>query len=181
EAATNGCQPLIDASKDDVRAIVLLSLDLMAEACRDDVNVTDRLTGFLRTPPPSGDWHRESHALVALARRAPDRAAVAMPGHLAHPIWQVRMYAARAAATLNDVGALDRLAADRVDNVRTAALPVLRRLKGGDSDPQFLAALESSDYQLLRTAADGLKGAKPSRALAAALADALKRVTAEGR
>jgi cyclophilin family peptidyl-prolyl cis-trans isomerase len=180
-AADNGCQPLLDSLKDDSRMVVLAALDVLAGACREDVNVTDALTTFARTPPPSGDWQREAHALVALARRAPDRAALALPGHVAHPIWQVRMYAARAAAILNDLVALDRLTADRVDGVREATLPGLRKLKGANSDPQFIAALESRDYQLLRTAANELKGANPTRALAAALADALKRVTADGK
>ena len=38
-------------------------------------------------------------------------------GHVQHPTWQVRMYAARAAAIGNEVTALERLAYDPEDNV----------------------------------------------------------------
>ena len=112
-----------------------------ASTCRDDVNVTDRLTVEARTPPPN-DWWRESHALVALAKRAPGRVFIPLLGsHVQHATWQVRMYAARAAAIINDVSSLERLALDDHDNVREAALAPLKRLKGDEAEPYFVAAL----------------------------------------
>ena len=63
--------------------------------------------------------------------------------------------------------------------MREATLAPLRRLKGDEAEPYFVAALARSDYQLLRTAAIELKGAKPTPQLAAGLLDALRRVTAE--
>jgi cyclophilin family peptidyl-prolyl cis-trans isomerase len=123
---------------------------------------------------------RASHALVALAKRAPGRAFIALlVGHVQHQIWQVRMYAARAAAIANEVSSLERLAYDEEDNVREATLASLRRLKGDDAEPYFVAALGRNDYQLLRTAAIELKGAPATAALATGLLEALRRVTAE--
>lgn len=179
EAATTGCQRLLDALKDRTLAVVLAAEDALGDYCRDDVNVTDRLTVEARTPPPN-DWWRESHALVALAKRAPGRVLIPLLGsHVQHATWQVRMYAARAAAITNDVSALERLAHDANDNVREAALAPLKRLKGDEAEPYFVAALARSDYQLLRTAAVELNGLKPTPALAAALVDAVRRVSAE--
>ena len=153
EAPTTGCQRLLDALKDKSLAVVLAALDALGDQCRDDVNVTDRLTVEARTPPPN-DWWRESHALVALAKRAPGRVFIPLLGsHVQHVTWQVRMYAARAAAISNDVAALERLALDDHDNVREAALAPLKRLKGDEAEPYFVSALARSDYQLLRTAA----------------------------
>ena len=126
-------------------------------------------------------WHREAHAFVALAKRAPDRAAMAMEAFTAHPSWWVRMYAARAAAAAGDVLRLDKLAYDANDNVREAALGPLRRLKKADADPAIVAALERNDVQLLRTAATLLKDSPPSDRTARALVAALLRLTKEGK
>lgn len=179
ETAGNGCQRLLDAIKDHNLAVELSAIDALGDQCRDDVNVTDRLTAEARTPPPN-DWHLASHALVALAKRAPARIVIPLLGsHVSHTTWQVRMYAARAAAIANEVSALERLASDTNDNVREATLAALRRLKGDEAEPYFISALGRSDYQLLRAAANELKGLKAAPAFAVALSDALRRVTAE--
>lgn len=178
-AAAFGCLRLLDAFKDPNLAVSLAAVDVLADHCRDEVSVTDRLTWEARTPPVN-DWHLASHALVALAKRAPARTVIPLLGsHISHPTWQVRMYAAWAASSANEVSALERLAMDQNDNVREASLPGLRRLKGDEAEPYFVWALGRSDYQLLRTAANEAKGMKPTAALAAGLADALRRVTAE--
>lgn len=175
----NGCQRLLDALKDPALPVVLVAIDALGDHCKEDVNVTDRLTGAA-LPPQSNEWHRSSHALVALAKRAPGRVFIPLlGGHVQHVMWQVRMYAARAAAITDEVSALERLAFDPHDNVREATLAPLRRLKGDEAEPYFVAALPRHDYQLLRTAANELKGARPTPQLATGLLDALKRVTAE--
>jgi hypothetical protein len=71
--------------------------------------VTDAVAAEARTPSSVGEWQREAHALVALAKRSPERAALAMSSFRQHQVWQVRLYAARAAAVLKDAGALERL------------------------------------------------------------------------
>jgi cyclophilin family peptidyl-prolyl cis-trans isomerase/HEAT repeat protein len=179
ESRINGCQRLLDALKDPSRPVSLAAMDALGESCKDDVNVTDRLTVEARVPRPD-DWHRESHALVSLAKRSPGRAFIPLlAGHVQHVTWQVRMYAARAAAITDEQSALERLAYDVADNVREASLAPLRRLKGDEAEPYFVAALGRNDYQLLLTAANELKGAKLTPQIAAGLLDALLRVTGD--
>jgi len=117
-----------------------------------------------------------------------------MPRLLAHPVWQVRMYAARAAQGLVDTATLARLAADRSDNVRDAAVAALSALirpavagsrplleRSGRIDSIFVSELSRPDYQLVLEAAKGLDGAPPSVGLADALFATLDRITAERR
>jgi cyclophilin family peptidyl-prolyl cis-trans isomerase/HEAT repeat protein len=174
-----GCALVMSALSDREPIVFLYAMDALGEQCKDDILVTDRLTAEARSPAAMGAWHREAHALVSLAKRAPDRATLAMTGFANHTRWPIRMYAARAAGLMNDMSSLNRFALDEEDNVREAALPALRRLLGAGSDEAFAAALGRSDYQLLRTAARELKGAQPSQSLANALGAALERVTAE--
>jgi cyclophilin family peptidyl-prolyl cis-trans isomerase/HEAT repeat protein len=174
-----GCGVLQSALDDHEPNLFLYALDALGDQCRDDILITDRLTAEARSPAAGGAWQREAHALVSLAKRAPDRATLAITGFAPHTRWQVRMYAARAAAVMDDDATLARLALDDDDNVREAALPGLRRLLGPASDDTFVAALQRQDYQLIRTAARELKGGAPGQALADALGGALERVTAE--
>jgi cyclophilin family peptidyl-prolyl cis-trans isomerase/HEAT repeat protein len=175
-----GCELLLESLKDPNPHVMLVTVDALGDACPTDQNVTDRLTAEMKTPPVDRAWHRAAHALVALAKRAPDRASLALDSaYLAHPVWEVRMYGARVAAMLKDVTALERLVLDEHDNVREAALPALRALKGAQSDQYFVSALARSDYQLLLTAAKALKGATSTPELTGALLSALVRVTAE--
>ena len=189
EAEAHGCGPLVDGLADDSMHVVLAATDLLGEHCPTDSAITDRLTAEARTPPPLA-WHREAHAFVALARRSPERARLAMPAFVSHPTPHVRKYAARAAAVLDDVTALQRLAVDEDDNVAEVALPPLRRLLGRESDPVFIAALNrrartggrhqyAYPYQVFRTAAIELKGATGSAAIRKALVAALQRATAD--
>ena len=55
---------------------------------------------------------------------------MAMPAFRTHNLWQVRMYAARAAEPLKDVVTLEKLAYDDNDNVREATLVPLQRMAG---------------------------------------------------
>jgi hypothetical protein len=117
---------------------------------------------------------------VSLSRLDKPRAEERLPAFLNHPVWQVRMYAARAAASLEDEVALRHLAGDPQDNVREAAVSVLSRVAGHRVDDIYLAALERPDYQLVMTAARAL-GGSPNRegavpALLAALARSPPRV-----
>lgn len=187
EVRSSGCGPLLEAMRDDSMHVALAAIDLLGDQCPNDEVVTDRLTSEARTPPPFA-WHREVHALVALAKRSRERAALAMPASVGHQVWQVRMYAVRAAAILDDVASLQRLATDKDDNVVETALPPLRRRLGGESDGIFIAALNrrrsdvgrhryAHPFQVLRTAAIELKGAASSAALVTALVRALEHVT----
>ena len=177
-AKSDGCAPLTDMLNDSNPHVALAAIDAVGEACRGDDVATLRIVSEARTPPNKGSWHREAHALVALARLSPSHAEIPLRSQARHTVWQVRMYAARAAAVLNDVQTLERLAEDDNDNVREATLAPLKRLKGNAAEPHFIAALARGDYQLLLTAATESKGLGPSRALTTALTEALRRVTA---
>jgi cyclophilin family peptidyl-prolyl cis-trans isomerase len=188
-ARTQGCGPLLDAFDDKDLHVVLAAIDSLADQCADDSNVTDRLTSEARSPGLSGIRLRESHALVSLARRAPDRAELRLGPFVAHNAWQVRLYAARAASIIGKADVLSDLADDPDDNVAEAALPALRKLLGAESDAAFVAALNRRNklagrsdirpYQVIRTAAIALDGATSTPALVGALADALERISAE--
>jgi cyclophilin family peptidyl-prolyl cis-trans isomerase/HEAT repeat protein len=179
-AKSDGCLPIMQALGDPSEHVTLAAIDALGTACdgEDEVN---RLAAEARTPPETGSWRRESHALVALARRSPSHLEIPLVTHSRHNRWQVRMYAARAAAVADDVVTLQRLALDDHDNVREATLAALKRLRGDSAEPQFLAALGRDDYQLLRTAARELNDIQPTPALTDALLDALRRVTAQRR
>jgi cyclophilin family peptidyl-prolyl cis-trans isomerase len=188
-ARVHGCRPLLEALDDKSLHVVLTALDLLAEQCPEDPNVTNRLVSEAKTPAMNGPWHREAHALVSLARRAPDRAAVPVSAFAFHRNALVRLYAARAAAAIGKADVLVDLADDPDDNVVEAALPMLRKLLGAESDALFVAALNRRNkrdgrpdvrpYQAIRAAAIALQGSTPTPALAGALGDALERISAE--
>ena len=179
-ARTRGCEPLLASVTDRDTHVALAAIDALGDLCKENEDVTTRLVAEARTPVGL-TWHREAHAFVALAKRAPDRAAMSMEAFVTHPSWWVRMYAARAAAAAEDVARLDQLAYDTNDNVREAALGPLRQLKKGAADAAIVAALDRSDVQLLRTAGTLLKDSPRSDRTARTLITALFRLTKEGK
>jgi len=177
--------PVFRALEDPSPHVALLAIDLLWGPQPDRA----RAVGLLRREalalsakgPALQDWHRAAHALVSLARVAPQEAAALLPGFEGSAQWPVRMYAARAAVWLRDGECLKRLARDERDNVREAALAGLKTVAGHDADRLYLEALGRTDYQLIMTAANALI-ATPRRAeAAAALLAALSRITAEQR
>ena len=180
-AKSDGCNAIIGMLNDTSMHVVLAAIDAIGDVCAGDENSVNRLIGEARTPPNIGSWHREAHAMVALAKLSPSHTDIPLLSHSRHNIWQVRMYAARAAGILGKVDVLERLAVDDNDNVREATLAPLHRLRGNAAEGYMVAALGRRDYQLLRTAATEAKGLPASRALTVALADALKRLTIEKR
>ncbi|MXW08280.1 MAG: hypothetical protein F4X47_05360 [Gammaproteobacteria bacterium] len=128
----------------------------------------------------AGDWHRAAHSLVTLAVVSPFAANRRLPAFSAHPVWQMRMYAARAAARLELVPALLALAGDEHWNVREAAIAGLAPLVGHDADSVYLDALGAGDPQLVLTAARSLAGSPHPDVLPAVFA-ALERMSADRR
>jgi cyclophilin family peptidyl-prolyl cis-trans isomerase/HEAT repeat protein len=124
--------------------------------------------------------HRAAHAIAALARVSPSRAATLLPRVASSPAWQARMYAARAAAAVADTAMLLSLAADSTPNVRSDAVAGLSEVAGHATDSVYIRALESGDYQLVLNAAHALVHT-PDSAAVPALARALARITAEKR
>jgi cyclophilin family peptidyl-prolyl cis-trans isomerase len=171
------CGPVRASASDANRHVALLAIDLLGDPCPD----AQASLGVLDSAVADGEWHRAAHALVALARRAPDRARPLLARFVTHAIWQVRMYAARAATAMADAAALETLAADRDDNVREAAVSGLVTVRGHAADAAFIAALGRPDYQLVRTAARALENTEKRKAASVALLAAFERISRERR
>jgi len=177
---TRGCGPITSLLSDQDLHVVLAAIDALGNLCKEDEDVTTRLVSEARTPSVSA-WHRETHAFVALAKRAPETAAISMGAFVTHPSWWVRMYTVQAAVVTGDLARLEKLAYDVNDNVRDAALAPLRRLKKADAEPAIVAALDRTDVQLLRTTAMLLKESPVNAKLFQPLLLALTRLTKEGK
>ncbi|MBI4477336.1 MAG: peptidylprolyl isomerase, partial [Acidobacteria bacterium] len=175
------CSPVFRALDDLDDHVALAAIDLLGAGCPERARAASELeviAGGL-SPGRTGDWHRATHALVALARVDPASGSRLLPRFSRSAIWQVRMYAARAAGALKDEAALERLAIDEHDNVRDAAVRALNAVSGHKADRLYVAALRSRDLQLVITAAEALAGTPQPSAAVPALLDALQRVTAE--
>jgi len=173
------CPTLRRAAADPVPVIALLGVDLLGSTCRGD-SAAGRVVAGVLDAPASG-WHAPAHALLSLARLAPEQARSALPAAMTATTWQTRMYAARAAGLLRDSTALGLLARDPEPNVREAALSALRETAGHWADSLYRAALtgERLDYQLTLTAAQALAGSPEREQGAVALLRALDRITRE--
>ena len=176
---SNGCGPLEIALDDRDMHVRLAAMDAIGDACKDSEELTARVAVEARAPQSMQFWHREAHAFVALAKRSPERAAIAMEGFVNHPVSWVRLYAARAAAAAGDVPRLEKLAYDTDDNVREAALPPLLRLKSPNAEAALVAALDRPGYQVVRVAAGLLKELPRDVRLFRPLMLSLLRITKE--
>ncbi len=179
------CQPVLAAVADSNPHVALQAIDLLGAGCAANEPVIALLRAQVESLPagtPAGGttWHRSAHAIVSLARVAPDPARTLLPRFLDHPTWQVRMYAARAAGQLPAIEALVRLGADAHDNVREAALEDLVRLKRPEALAVAYDGLARPDYQLQMTAARALAAETDRAKATAALLTALERLTAQG-
>jgi cyclophilin family peptidyl-prolyl cis-trans isomerase len=182
------CGPVRAAVADSSDHVALLAIDLLAGPCPDADRAAllgpfvDTLAGAQR-PAFFGlaSWHRGAHALVTLAKVAPERVRGLLARAAADDTWQVRMYAARAAAELGDAARLLTLAHDRDDNVREAAVQGLVRVRGPAAAAVYTDQLRRGDYQLVMTAAAALAGTPDRGPATAALLAALARITRERR
>ena len=173
--------PVAAALDDSSPHVALLAIDLLGRLKKAPNPVVARLQTMAAAKAGEPKL-AAAHALVALARLAPEAARGLLPDFYSDSEWVVRTYAAGAAAVLKDSAALERLAGGDVDdNVRAAALSGLIALKGRAADGLCLASLERNDYQLILTACGGLKGTPDSDRAATALLAALDRLTAQRR
>jgi cyclophilin family peptidyl-prolyl cis-trans isomerase/HEAT repeat protein len=173
------CAPVLAAVNDAHPYVSLAAIDALGEGC---AAARERLMAVAdRLPPQAGEWQKPARALVSLARVAREEAAARLARFGEHPVWQVRMYAARAATLLADAARLIELAADPHDNVREAAVAGLSTVRGHAADDTYIAALARPDYQLTIAAARALEGTPNAGRAVPALRAALARITAEGR
>jgi cyclophilin family peptidyl-prolyl cis-trans isomerase len=179
------CQPAINAINDAAEtSTVRLAALTIARTC-------GRLTEPLRTTlikmagglsDAGADWHEPARAFEALVVIDPTVAAKLLHDvAISHRAWQVRAAAARAAFMLTDDGALVTLSSDAVPNVRVEALTQLSRLKSPNLPAAALAALNSTDHQLLRQAATVMPASADRDSAVAALLRALDRLTGDGK
>jgi cyclophilin family peptidyl-prolyl cis-trans isomerase/HEAT repeat protein len=174
------CAPLRTALQDSNPHVMLQAIDLLGGECPAAENPSEELASraaALSDRPR--EWHAPAHAIVALARH--DRAAATklLPRFVANPIWQVRMYAARAAGVLGATDVLVGLGADPHDNVREAALAALIDAKRPEAIAAALDALTRPDYQLVLTATRAFADTSAAARAVPALVNALGRITME--
>lgn len=177
-ARTKVCAPLVKAFSDPVPQVAMQAFDALPSECGETDDLVRELASEaqeLRTF--SAAWHVPARALMALARVAPDQARLLNDEAATHPAWQVRATAAAAAAAIGDERVLAALAKDTEPNVRTAAIEGMAKSKSPQLSDAAMRALESTDFQLVRTAARSLgQPADPAPATSALLA-ALRRLT----
>jgi cyclophilin family peptidyl-prolyl cis-trans isomerase/HEAT repeat protein len=178
------CAPIQTALRDQDVHVMLQAIDLLGAGCPDGESPAGALgsLALVLTAKP-GAWHAPAHAIVALARVAPDEARKLLPRFAEHNTWQVRMYAARAAGVLAAVDDLGRLARDSHDNVREAAITALADLKRPETIEPAIDALARGDYQLVMSAARALALADVTlrNRVVPALLTSLDRITVERR
>ena len=133
--ASEGCAPIVDVIRNQTDHVSLLAVDLLGGSCQPDDKAVERLIDLALQVSPeveaslgaealakATDWLRPAHAILALAKAAPERARPYIARFLRSGPWQSRIYGARAAAQAGDVEMLKRFAADADDNVREAAI-----------------------------------------------------------
>src|SRR5262249_19050263 len=97
---SDACPAAVQAVAARDVTVALVAIELLA-ACGTQPEALAALEHAAEDLPAAGAeraWHRAAHAIVALASAAPDRAASALAQCAGSRIWQLRMYAARAAA-----------------------------------------------------------------------------------
>jgi len=180
-AGLDVCSASTAAVRDQDPHVAHVALDQLADCTSADaVAVLEHTVDDVSQAGSPRGWHRAAHAIVSLVRASPARGAAALPQFTGSRIWQLRMYAARAAAILNDRAALEMLARDANDNVKEAAIVGLTDVAGHGGDAVYIAALANGRYQVLRVAAAALAGTTAPNAVPA-LKAALNRLVVEGR
>jgi cyclophilin family peptidyl-prolyl cis-trans isomerase len=160
------CGALRAALADSAWQVRLRAPGLADASCGADSAFVRVLSGWVDALPRDTrrraaggvSWHAGAHALVALARIAPEQARTRIGGLATHQDWHVRLYAARAAAVLADSARLRALARDADGNVQEAAIDALAKLVGHAADDLYREVLNGDAPQAVRAAAIALKG-----------------------
>ncbi len=178
----DACTATLAATGDPDAHVALFALDELGGcgSAPDAVAALERTVSDLTGAGAARSWHRAAHALVALATVQPDRGAAVLPQFTGSRIWQLRLYAARAAAELKARDALEQLARDEDDNVAEAAVGGLRKLAAHEADAIYVAQLSRAGHQALRAAALALDGTPHPDTAIPALQAAWQRLAAEG-
>ena len=181
-AQRGDCRALGAALSDTAWPVRLRAADLVTEACATDEGLASTLRRWIDALPPDASrrsrgevsWHAAAHGVVALARVRPHEAHPRARKLATNAQWEVRAYAARAAAVLSDTATLRTLARDTNDNVKEVAIESLAKLTGHADDAIFLEALGANGAQAVRAAAIALEGS-PRADVAAKASAAFER------
>lgn len=174
------CTRLLAVAEREMTAGVrVAALDALSEPCPQQVEQVELLGARAEAfAPGSVDWHEAAHALVSLAALDPAAARALLPRFAAARNPFVRVYAARAAASVADPAILRGLAADADPNVQGMALTLLARREGRGLDTTLVQTLrEAEDPQLVLRVVDLLEGTRLSTAAADAALATLERFT----
>ncbi len=177
------CVLSLEAVADQSATVALAAIDQLSGCASNDdgVALLNRLVHDLTDAGSARGWHRSAHALTALASVSADNAGAVLGQFATSRTWQLRMYAARAATTIRDRAALERLAGDEHDNVREVAVEGLQTLVGHGADAIYVAQLTRTGNQVLRAAASALSDTPNRDTAVPALKSTLDRLVAEGR
>ena len=177
------CPFAVVAAGDADTHVALYALDLLSRcgSLPDAIALLSHEVDDLSHAAAPRGWHRAAHALVSLSAASEERGTAALAQFKGSRIWQLRMYAAHAAATLKDRESLDTLGRDEDDNVREAALEGLRKVAGHGADATYVAQLTRSGNQVLRLSAVALEGTPSAEDAVPALKAAWQRLVAEGK
>jgi cyclophilin family peptidyl-prolyl cis-trans isomerase len=181
QSATIPCSAIVPLTRDVDAHVARRAAATLAQPCNaDSVPALATLVSLASAPTRDreGRWHLAASALGSLATactrrdsgpKSPscDRAPELVRAHAQSRVWQTRMYAARSAGTLSDLGTLRRLARDSHPNVREAAIESLGTRTPREDDALIVEALTADDYQLVLTTARSLKDSKHPGAVAA--------------
>ncbi len=171
-ARRDDCGAMRSATADESWPVRLRALDLVRASCSADDSLAATLRAWIDALPRdvsrraggAVSWHAAAHAIVALSRLRPAEASARLSGLATHRQWQLRLYAARAAAVVADSSMLRKLARDSNGNVREAAIDALAPLTKHTDDSLFIAALRAPDAHVVRAAAIALTGSPNAEA-----------------
>lgn len=185
--AADDCRPLLGMLSDPVHHVRLAVIDALGGPCPARDSVAAALRRIVVDGPDGSrlragtSWHARARALLALARADTTGARELVRANARDAVWQVRMYAARAAAVTRDSAVLSALAFDTVGNVREAAIEALAASLGHVADLVYLRALASPDYHVVLAAARALRGTPVRDSVLPGVMTALDRLTREQR
>ncbi len=177
------CDTFIATARDVETTIALVAIDQLS-VCAGHVAAARFLEATVNDLSNAGSargWHRAAHAIVALAAMAPSQGAAALGQFVSSTRWQLRVYAARAAAVLQHREVLETLAADPHDNVVEAAIEGLAKVARHDGDGLYIRALSRTGYQAIRAAAAALDETPKTDDAVPALRAAWTRLVDEDR
>jgi len=176
-ALRDDCSALLLAAVDSAWPVRFRSAALARESCAQNEDLVQTFIRWIREMPTDVTrrrkggvaWQGAAHGLLAVARLRPAEAKFHLALFTNDGDWHLRQYAARAAAIMKDTATLRRLSADADDNVAEAAIDGLSRLSAHAEDARYLAALDRRGAQVVRAAAEALKGSPRADVAPAAL------------